>query len=237
MSVGHALHQAEHVAHSKHHGHHESGDRFGTYIGVTMAILGVLLAICSALVGSERTHLVEKLVAQQNAHAKYQAQDVKHRVAFISLSQLHATAFVAEKPALVKEDILYLAQAVKRYLIESRAAKDWTNSYDAIISSHLKNQEHFEYALLLSEIGIVIASIALLMRSRPAWILSLMLGGVCVFITVNTLIQAKGVGAKAAIEIAAAQAKYEELRKQNKTTDTEEVLVNAVFEWAQKAER
>lgn len=47
-------------AHSAHGGHggpgnHGKSEKLGTFIGVTMAILGVLLAVCSALVGSERT--------------------------------------------------------------------------------------------------------------------------------------------------------------------------------------
>ena len=238
MSVGHALHQAEHIMHSKHndgHDDHKGGDRFGTYIGVTMAILGVLLAFCSALVGSERTHLVQKLVEQQNAHAKYQAQDVKHRVAFIALAQIHATAFNTPEPTAKKADVLLLAQSVKRYLTESVAAKEWTTSYDPIIKAHMENQQHFEHGLLLSEIGIVIASIALLMRRKSAWILALLLGGACIFVMTKTLIDASQISKSAAVTIGAAQDKYETLRKQNKTTAIEEKLVSEIFDWANSA--
>jgi hypothetical protein len=51
MSAHAALEHSEHIAHAG-----LGGDRLGTYIGVTMAILGVLLAFSSAMVGSERTH-------------------------------------------------------------------------------------------------------------------------------------------------------------------------------------
>ena len=63
------LEQAEHIGHAGHDG---GGDpRLPTRIGITMAILGVLLALTSGQVGGERTDLVKALVEQQHAHAKY----------------------------------------------------------------------------------------------------------------------------------------------------------------------
>ncbi len=235
MSVGHALHQAEHIAHSKHHDNGHGGDKLGIYIGVTMAILGVLLALCSALVGSERTKLVQQLVAQQNAHAKYQAQDVKHRVAFLSLTQVHATTFtgaVGSAPVVNKADVLSLVNSVKRYLAESVLAKEWTNAYDATIAAHMHAQEEFEHGLLLSEIGIVIASIALLMQRRLPWIFSIVLAAACIFVLVKTQLHVSAEVKAASANIASTQAKYEATRKANKTTDAEEQLVKEISDWA-----
>jgi CBS domain containing-hemolysin-like protein len=235
MSVGHALHQAEHIVHSKHHGDDHGSNKFGTYIGVTMAILGVLLALCSALVGSERTKLVQQLVAQQNAHAKYQAQDVKHRVAFLSLTQVHATAFTGAAGAATavnKADVLSLVNSVKRYLTESAMAKEWTNAYDATIAAHMHAQEEFEHGLLLSEIGIVIASIALLMQRRLPWIFSIILAAACIFVLVKTQLHVSAEVKAATAKITSTQAKYEATRKENKTTDAEEALVKEMSEWA-----
>jgi uncharacterized membrane protein len=234
MSIGHSLEHAEHVAHSAHGGHGTPGksDKLGTYIGVTMAILGVLLAVCSALVGSERTVLVQKLVEQQNAHAKYQAQDVKHRVAFLALSQVHAVAFATAVPVVKKEAILSMASSVQRYLAESVAAKDWTVSYDSVIKVHMEAQEEFEHGLLLAEIGIVIASIALLMKRREVWIVSLVLGVGCVFILSRTLLHVSHEVKESERAIATTKAKYEELRSKNKTTEEEEKLVRSLVEWA-----
>src|SRR6185312_3134334 len=92
------LEHAEHIAHASHgggdHGHggghddHAAQSRLGTFIGITMAVLGVILAYCAAEVGDERTELIQTLVEQQNAHAKYQAQQMKHRIAIISLRQV-----------------------------------------------------------------------------------------------------------------------------------------------------
>ena len=231
------LHALEHAAGHGHGGDHGGGDKLGTYIGVTMAMLGVLLALCSALVGSERTLLVEKLVEQQNAHAKYQAQDVKHRMSFLALTQVRAVAFAGPTPMVKKDDILRLANSVQRYLGESVAAKDWTNSYDPVIKAHMEGQEEFEHGLLLAEIGIVIASIALLMKRKSAWVVSVVLGVACIGVLGTTWVHVRHEVQKSELLVAAAKEKYEAKRSGNKTTAEEEEIVRAMLEWANSPAR
>ena len=84
-----AAEQLEHAHHVAHGGGHDSGP-LSMRVGITMAILGVILAFAAAKVGGERTELVQALVDQQHANANYQAQDVKHRVAILALQNLHA---------------------------------------------------------------------------------------------------------------------------------------------------
>lgn len=55
----------EHASHPPEAAHHGSSAS-GTLIGVTMAVMGVMLAICSAMVGAERTSLIETMVLQSN---------------------------------------------------------------------------------------------------------------------------------------------------------------------------
>ena len=43
----------EHIEHAAHGGHGGSGP--ARYIGITMALLGVMVAFCSAMVGAQRT--------------------------------------------------------------------------------------------------------------------------------------------------------------------------------------
>lgn len=125
MSVEQAREHSEHIAHAGH------GDRWAMSVGITMTILGVMLAFSSALVGSERTLLVQKRVAQQNAHAKYQAQDVKHRVSFLALAQVHATAFGVPSPTVNKDSRLKMAQSDKTTQIEAEflhSIFDWAGA-------------------------------------------------------------------------------------------------------------
>jgi hypothetical protein len=86
-----------HVAHADERGHGGGSHPvpthscISTYTGITMAVLGVILAFASAKVGGERTFLVKTMVEQEDAHMRYVTQDLKHRIAVISLRQLRAT--------------------------------------------------------------------------------------------------------------------------------------------------
>lgn len=172
-----ALEHAEHMAHAGHEGG-EHKSKLGTWVGLTMGILGVLLALTAAKVGGERTELVESMVAQQNANSRYQSQDVKHRMAVLALSQVHATIPGAGEAAAPgarapnKKDVVDLARTVQRYLHESQLAKAWLESYDPEINAHIEAQEHYETGQLLAEIGIVLASIALLTHKKLPWLVA-----------------------------------------------------------------
>ena len=230
MSVGQVLEHAEHISHSGHG--HGTQERLSTYIGITMAVLGVLLAFCSALVGSERTLLVQKMIEQQNAHAKYQAQNTKHRMAFLTLLQSHALGFSSATPTVRKDDMATLAATFDRYLAEAEAGREWTESFDEVIKIHEEAQEEFEHGLLAAEIGIIIASIALLLRRRSVWLVSLALGGLCIFLMATTWVHVTHQAREQAQAIAAKQQRYAEMRKKGNTDEADEKMVHSMAEWA-----
>src|SRR5579862_6807902 len=73
----------EHVSHhppgpDDHHGGH--GKASGRVVGITMAILGVMLAFCSAMVGAQRTELMRSMVLQSTKWGFYQSETTKFRV-------------------------------------------------------------------------------------------------------------------------------------------------------------
>ena len=230
MSTHEVLEHSEHIAHAGHGGGdgHAAHSTLGTWVGITMAVLGVLLAFCAAKVGGERTELVQTLVEQQNAHAKYQAQDIKHRVAFLDLQTVHAVG--AQNAD--KKDLVQMAKTVDRYLEESQLAKEWVETFDGIIGAHVVAQEHFETAQLAAEIGIVIASVALLTKKRLAWYASLVLG-ICALGIVGYTFQHTGHivsdGMKKAAE---AETKYRTARNADKTTAYEKQFVEEILESA-----
>jgi hypothetical protein len=227
---------AEHIEHAAHH---KSGPdphkRLGTLIGITMAMLGVLLAVAAAKVGGERTELIEAMVDQQNAHAKYQAQDIKHRMAVLNLGQTHALlpppgATTANAPA--KSDIIFMAQTVSRYLKESELAREWVESYEPMIKAHVEAQERYEMGQLLAEIGIVIASIALLLHRKSAWLAALAFGAGAVATLGGTYAHTHTVVAVAEAKVEHARVEYHRVRGTDKTTAQEEQLVADMLKWA-----
>lgn len=200
------------------------------YVGITMAMLGVLLAFCAARVGAERTELVETLVQQQNAHAKYQAQDVKHRVAVLTLQAVHAQ--IVAGAAMDKADVLSIAGTTERYLEESGAAKEWVEAFEPKIEAHVEGQERYEIGQLLAEVGIVIASVALLLKARIAWFASLLLGGAALVITFMTHHHISGTVEASQGKIDETGKHYRDLRTKDKTTGEEKQLVANIRAWA-----
>ena len=231
--MGHAiesLERAEHTGHAGHDGHgtHDGHDRnpLPMRVGITMAILGVLLAFAAARVGYERAEMVQYLVDQQHAHAKYQAQDIKHRSAILSLQQLHATA---EGSKVNAADMVTIAKSANRYFAESQAAKVWVDAYDPIVAAHSAAQEEFEHAQLAAELGIVLASIALLLRRREPWLLGVLLGVCCVVLLAITFRHTshKLEGTEAKMEEAGKS--YRALRDSGKTIEVDQALVDDVL--------
>src|SRR3954469_18527571 len=77
----------EHAGHGGHHGDHKGP---GKGIGITMAILGVMLALCAAMVGSQRTELIKTMVEQSNKWGIYQSESMKYRLMEADYEILHA---------------------------------------------------------------------------------------------------------------------------------------------------
>jgi len=88
------MEQAGHGGHEEHgpaHGPATQGTKpLAKYVGITMAVLGVLLAVCSAFVGATRTELVTTMVEQTNVSMRYQAASTKFRLLQANLQQMNA---------------------------------------------------------------------------------------------------------------------------------------------------
>jgi hypothetical protein len=75
-----------------------------------------------------------------------------------------------------RSDVLRFARLVRRYDKERVAARTWAESYKDEIKVHAHSVERYEAGQLAAEIGIVIASIALLLSNRKAWLAAILLG-------------------------------------------------------------
>jgi hypothetical protein len=198
--------------HGHGHGDHAEGGP-GKAIGITMALLGVMLALCAAMVGSERTELVKTLVEQTNKWGVYQAETTKVRVVEGNLEMLRAlTPSKAEASKLDEtlrakkassgreddedtaelkdliassiddmadllapdpEDIKHFEFLSKRYQQDVKEAKEDAEAYEGAVQAHESAAEWYERAQLAAEIGIVVASVALMLSSRPIWVISI----------------------------------------------------------------
>jgi len=234
------LEHMQHVAHAGEHadgggeGHNPVHSRLSTYIGITMAVLGVILAFASAKVGGERTFLVKTMVEQEDAHMRYVTQDLKHRIAVISLRQLRATLPALAAPGRAAatvdaQEMVALARTVQRYYNESQAAGQWADAYTPAILAHVEGQEYYEWGMLCAEIGIVIASVSLLLRRRIEWYLAIALGVASVAVLGFTYSKTEPVVRAIEERTAAAAKVYHDMRAADKTTTADDALTKEVL--------
>ncbi len=269
--VAEALEHSEHISHAAHEGH--QGNSLSTRIGITIAVLGVFLAISGAKVGGERTELVGTMVEQEHAHAEFQMQNIKHRMTVLVLREVHAAIPLAaslksfdgtlekleveakKKPesseaALAavqsarllgdtmmqraiprKEDTLMLARLVDRYYEEQESAKKWVDEYDPAVKAHSTAQEQYEWGQLAAEFGVVVCSLALLFRSRIAWITSICLGFASLAIVLATYAHTSHVVHQSEVKIEEAHKEYEVKHLAGKTRKFDKAMVDDVLEF------
>jgi hypothetical protein len=244
--VSETLEHAEHAAHGGHGGH-GSGAGTSKLIGLSMAIIGVLLAFCAAQVGAARTELISTMVEQTQANAEQQAQSTKYRMLFSQLEQLRAIAPTTDQvDALHKQlDVLHQAShpeqldAVQASLLvgkgisemiqptpeplarligltrkagyETTLAHHWTEAYEPAISAYSMEADGFEHAQLCAEVGIVLASIALLLSSKKVWLGAVALGATCGALIAFTYVAEKPRLHAAEVTIEEAHHRYSEV--------------------------
>jgi hypothetical protein len=172
------IENAERIGHAEH----ESGGHnpISRYIGVTIALLGITLTVCSAKVGKSRTDFIGAMVSKEDAHLKYQAQAIKYRQAVSQLQALRAMVTTPAGALPRKEDMIRFVRVVREYRTERDAAQEWINSYEGVIDGYTDAAEHYELCQQASEVGIILASVAMLLSNRRLWYISVLLGVVSV---------------------------------------------------------
>ena len=202
------LEHAEHAAHSDSH-----GGGHNKLFGVTMALIGVLIAFCSAMVGSERNELTRAMIEQTQAHSDYTAASTKLRLIMIELEKQHARVAAARDPQGGFSPVPRFIKLANDYTKERNMAKTWADTYRPLVGGHFDAAEGYERAQLIAEIGIVLASLGVLLVSRPAWMLSVILSVICVFQLGRTFVHTSNVVRTSNEKIHHAEEAYTELRK------------------------
>src|SRR5207253_502601 len=80
------------------------------YVGMTMATLGVMLALCSAMLGGSRTEMIATMVEKASVDSRYQAVAGKYRLMMSELRGLHA--FMQSDPEEAKKTDAEIKQLV-----------------------------------------------------------------------------------------------------------------------------
>src|SRR5882724_8103406 len=164
MSGAHEkLERAEHAAHN--HGGHK-------LFGVTMGLIGVLIAFTAAMVGSERNELTRAMIEQTQAHADFTSASTKFRLIMLELEKQRARVAAARDAPGGWSPVERFIELAADYSEERNLSKSWADRYGPLVESHFEAAEGYEKGQLIAEIGIVLASLAVLLASRSAWVVS-----------------------------------------------------------------
>ena len=241
MSAHQALEHAEHTAHAGgHHDHDPTAGAHGSpkspaqgkIIGLTMALIGVLIAFCAAMVGAERNELTRTMIEQTQAHSDYSSASTKFRLIMLELEKIRGAAVAANPAAPTPSaDPTVLRRFLRLYgdYAKERAfSKEWSDSYNPLVQAHFEGAEGYEHAQLIAEIGIVLASLGVLLGSRPAWLFSVVLAVVCIVQLGRTNLRTRHEVAESSGHVHHGEQAYRDLRKAHTGANEDERTVEAL---------
>jgi hypothetical protein len=211
MAAHEELEHAEHAAHS--HG--------AKHMGITMAILGVLIAFCAAMVGSQRQELMTAMMDQAWAHSSWVAAVVKGEMVTADLEKMRGQPGTAGNPAVAR-----LLRLDSDYTTETNLAKEWDDASDPLIDAHYEAAEGYEHAQLVAEIALIIASVAILLSNRIAWLVSVVVGAISIVLIGYTFVSARGEISEHHEKVHAAEHAYIEHSENDLDTKGRDELLN-----------
>jgi hypothetical protein len=132
-----------------------------------------------------------------------------------------ATREVADVLTPDPDDEQHLKRLAKRFEHDMKEAKEDAECYDDKIHAHFEAAEWYERAQLSAEIGIVVASVALLLGSRAAWIASVVFGLACTGIIARTHLHTANALEAANAKIVEAQKRTDEIEADEQAPGTE----------------
>jgi hypothetical protein len=165
----------------------QASDRFTKRVALSVAVYAVVLAI-TALGGSNamKDAMLHQMKAS-NLWAYYQAKSGREYSTKLTLDRFDFDRSYLPKEVgdRADETVNRLKQEAERYGREKDEIKAQAEAREADRDLAMQRDPYFDYAEVLLQIAIVMASVAILSRSRPTWWISLVLAGLGSFLCVN----------------------------------------------------
>jgi len=162
----------------------EAKDPFEKLVAVSIAIMAVFLAIISMHGDNAKAESLRETNEKSNQWARYQAKSIKKNITQLELKlakSLGAIELQLAKNADANE--LKIAQQtirdeIKRYEHDEEEIKVKAETHASDADRLSKVNDRCDYGALGLQIGIVIASVAILSHFKPLWLMGLGLGAV-----------------------------------------------------------
>ena len=111
------------------------------------------------------------------------------------------------------------------YAKERDLAGAWAGKYEPLIEAHFDAAESYERAQLIAEIGIVLASLAVLLASRLAWLLSVLVAVGCIVQLGGAWVHTRQVVEQSEVQVQRAEEAFGEVRKAHLGADEDKQIV------------
>ena len=168
---------------------HDETDPFVKRIALCVAIFAVILAIAGAGGKNAGKDLISEQIEASNQWSRYQAKAVREA---IYINDLEKYELEKEKGGLTPEAEKKVDKSIDRVkakLADYKKDKDEimaeAKAHEAARDTAHKKDGYFDFAELLLQIAIVLASVAMLSKARWAFYTSVALVAVGLFLTVN----------------------------------------------------
>jgi len=229
----HTREAMDHSEHIHHAGHESESHKFSKFMGVTIAIIGVLIAINGNLESNQKDDFIRTMIDQSRIHSSYAGYSVKYRMIMLEMEKARMAVSSTSDGGIVDSkklplELNRLVGLYSYYSKERKLARDWSESYDALINAHFDAASGYDKAGLLAEVGIVLASLGILFSSRVAWFASIALAALCICQASLTWVHSKGTIGSATVVLNKAEAAFNDLRKDHLESHEDEMTVEAL---------
>jgi Domain of unknown function (DUF4337) len=197
----------------------EQSNRFSLYQAESMKfrVMEADVEMMHALTptSAEIAKLDTALAGVRRVSGKADDEDTQELKAAIAV----AAKEVAEVLSADPEDEAHLKAIARHYEHDMKEAKEDAECYDDKIKAHFESAEWYERGQLCAEIGIVVASVALLLSSRKVWFVALIFGAASAAVILRTYVHTSSVLEAAEQKIALAQQRTDEIEGADEGND------------------
>lgn len=181
--------------------HHESAkEKFRSNAAVWVAILAAAMAIRGVGAEQAKDEMIAKNIQASDTWAQYQAKNMRQTIYKVAADQigqdLKAPGLSADARAAAEKRLEGYAKQIKRYDSEPVKANDPSSGGKAEIAERARDYEkerdrldlknhNFNLAEMFYQLGLVLASVSILIASRKLLIGSVVLGVIGAALTAN----------------------------------------------------
>jgi hypothetical protein len=154
----------------------EAKDPFERRVALTIAILAIVLSLISTLGDNAKLESLLAATKASNSWAYYQSKSIKEHTFSMQQELLQAFNPQAIEEGMRQKLVTRYAGEVNRYGKEKDEIKNTAEEYERAIERNSRINDRCDLAGLLLQIGIVFGSVAILVRWKAMWVVSICLG-------------------------------------------------------------